>query len=196
MTIDSGWVAALATLVSALIITVTAVIAVRQLRHNRNANDIVVYLRLIDTMDSPPMLEARRSIAEIGQRIEEDPTYLDRLEDPAFVPDEFRNVGLLLGFLEHISVLVTRGGVAESLVLAEYADNFAAMWEAMRPAILRRRIAFGPHTGRAFEHLAMRAKRYIDSGQMDREYGALERDPRDAVTAPVPASRQDASSAR
>jgi hypothetical protein len=179
MTIDSGWVAALATLVSALIITVTAVIAVRQLRHNRNANDIVVYLRLIDTMDSPTMLEARRSIAEIGRRIAEDPAYLDRLENPSFVPDEFRNVGLLLAFLEHISVLVTKGGVAESLVLAEYADNFAAMWEAMRPAILRRRKAFGSHTGRAFEHLAMRAKRYIDSGQMDREYGALERDPRD-----------------
>jgi hypothetical protein len=73
-------------------------------------------------------------------------------------------------------------------VLAEYADNFAAMWEAMRPAILRRRIAYGAHTGRAFEHLAMRAKRYIDSGQMDREYGALERDPRDAVPATAPAS--------
>ncbi len=89
MTIDSGWVAALATLVSALILTVTAVIAVRRLRHDRNANDIVVYLRLID----------------------------------------------------------------------------------------ERFVAFGPHTGRAFEHLAMRAKRYIASGRMAREADAPESDP-------------------
>ncbi len=179
MTIDSGWVAALATLVSALIITVTAVIAVRQLRHNRNANDIVVYLRLIDTLDSPAMVEGRAGVTAVGRVIAEDPTYLERLADPNFTPEEFRSVGRLLAFLEHISVLVTKGGVAESLVLAEYADNFVAMWETLRPAILRRRIAFGPHTGRAFEHLAMRAKRYIDSGQMDREYNALEQDTRD-----------------
>jgi len=195
MTIDSGWVAALATLVSALIITVTAVIAVRQLRHNRNANDIVVYLRLIDTLDSPEMQEGRTGIATVGRRIAEDPAYLAQLSDPAFIPDEFRSVGMLLRFLEHISVLVTKGGVAESLVLAEYADNFVAMWDTLRPAILQRRIAFGPHTGRAFEHLAMRAKRYIDSGQMNREYNALEQDPRDAVPRPeIAAGRPSTSS--
>jgi hypothetical protein len=47
----------------------------------------------------------------------------------------------------------------------------------LRPFIAERRQAFGPYTGRAFEHLAMRAKRYIDSGRMAREYDALERDP-------------------
>jgi hypothetical protein len=181
MTIDSGWVAALATLVSALIIMLTAVIAVRQLRHNRNANDIVVYLRIIDTFDSPEMEAGRASISTIGRLIAEDPTYLERLGDPAFSPPEFHSLGRLLRFLEHISVLITKGGVAEGLVLAEYADNFVAMWETLRPAILRRRIAFGPHTGRAFEHLAMRGKRYIDSGDMDREYAALERDARDKI---------------
>ncbi len=189
MSIDSGWVAALATLVSALIIMLTAVIAVRQLRHNRNANDIVVYLRIIDTFDSPEMEAGRASIATIGRLMAEDPTYLERLADPAFSPPEFYALGRLLRFLEHISVLITKGGVAEGLVLAEYADNFAAMWETLRPAIHRRRIAFGPHTGRAFEHLALRAKRYIDSGEMDREYDALERDPRDRTTK-VPSLRR------
>ena len=179
MTIDSGWVAAFATLVSALIITLTAVVAIRQLRHNRNANDIAVYLHMIERLDSPELMEGRNSIAIVRERMESDPNYLTRLEDPTFVPEEFRNLGQLLRFLEHISVLVVKGGVAESLVLAEYADNMVSMWEAMRPAILRRRIAYGPHTGRAFEHLAMRAKEYIDSGEMEREYAALERDPRD-----------------
>jgi hypothetical protein len=48
----------------------------------------------------------------------------------------------------------------------------------MRPAIVLRREALGPYVGRAFEHLAMRAKTYIDSGAMARDYAALERDTR------------------
>jgi hypothetical protein len=174
---DSGWVAAIASLASALVVAITAVAAFAQLRHYRNANDIVVYLRLIDMMDSPAMLDARNSLSVIAAKVEADPAYRESLRDPAFSPPEFRDVGVLLRFLEHISVLITKGGVAEPLVLAEYADNFAAIWEQMRPAIVERRFAFGPHTGRAFEHLAMRARRYIDSGEMEREYAALESDP-------------------
>jgi hypothetical protein len=70
-------------------------------------------------------------------------------------------------------------GWVESIVLTEYADNFVQMWERLRPAILLRRKAMSPYLGRAFEHLATRAKRYIESGQMDRDYALLERDPRD-----------------
>jgi len=174
---DSGWVAAIASLASAFIVAVTAIAAFRQLRHNRNANDIVVYLRIIDRLDSPATVEARASLAVIAQKVQSDPAYRERLRDPQFRPAEFLEVAMLLGFLEHISVLITKGGVAEALVLAEYADTFVAIWEQMRPTIIERRIAFGPHTGRAFEHLAMRSRRYIESGAMEREYAALERDP-------------------
>ncbi len=175
---DSGWIAAVASLVTAFIVAITAYAAFVQLRHNRNANDIVVYLRLIDTMDSPPMFAARTSLADVAKRVEQDAAYREKLRDPNFRPDEFRDVGTLLAFLEHISVLITKGGVAEALVLAEYADTFVTIWDQMRPALLERRVAFGPHTGRAFEHLAMRSRRYIDSGQMNREYDTLERDER------------------
>lgn len=174
---DSGWVAAIASLVSAFIVAVTAIAAFRQLRHNRNANDIVVYMRLIERMDAPETRDARAALSVVAQKTRDDPEYRRRLRDPSFRPEEFREVGLLLGFLEHISVLVTYGGVAEPIVLAEYADTFVTIWEEMRPAIAERRIAFGPYTGRAFEHLAIRARRYIDSGRMEREYAALERDP-------------------
>jgi hypothetical protein len=176
--LDSGWLAALASLISALIIAVTAIVAFLQLRHFRNANEIIVYLRLIDQMDSPEMLAGRQSVAAVAAKLAADPAYLEQLADPTFIPDDFRNVGTLLRTLEHLSVLVTKGGIAEGLVLAEYADTFVGIWDQLRPAILRRRLAFGPHTGRAFEHLAMRSRRYIDSGEMQREYDALECDPR------------------
>ena len=177
---DPGWVAAIASLASAVIVAVTALAAFLQLRHFRNANDIVVYLRLIDRMDSPAMLEARAAVAAIAHRVRSDSEYHGRLVDPAFLPDEFRSVGEMLRFLEHIAVLVTKGGIAESIILAEYADTFVDIWDQLRPAILQRRIALGPHVGRAFEHLAMRSRRYIESGEMQREYDALEHDSRTA----------------
>jgi hypothetical protein len=177
---DSGWAAAVAAIVTALIVAGTAVAAFRQLRHNRNANDIVVYLRLTDFMDSPDTIQARRIMAEVSEKVASDAEYRALLATPEYFPAEFVHIGRMLQFLEHVSVLVTKGGVAESLVLAEYADNFVVTWELLRPAILLRRIAFGKHTGRAFEHLAMRAKHYIDSGAMDRDYAELLRDPRDA----------------
>ncbi len=172
-------------MISTVVIAITAIAAFRQLRHYRNANDIVVYLRLIEQMDSPEMQEGRRSLRLVAEKIATDPQYRARLQDPTYVPTEFESVGPLLRFLEHIAVLVTKGGVAEEIVIAEYADTFVSMWELARPAVLQRRVAFGPYTGRAFEHLAMRSKRYIDSGAMAREYDALERDTREP---PVPVS--------
>jgi hypothetical protein len=176
---DSGWAAAVAAIITALIVAGTAVAAFRQLRHGRNANDIVVYLRLIDFMDSPQAVDARHNLRIIAEKVATDPVYRADLIDPLSIAEEFRAFGEMLRFLEHISVLITKGGIAESLVLAEYADTFVDIWELLRPAIELRRVALGPYTGRAFEHLAMRAKHHIDSGAWDREYGALERDTRD-----------------
>jgi hypothetical protein len=186
MIFEPGWVEAIASVITALIILGTAVAAFAQLRHGRNANDIVVYLRLVDFMDSPSITEARLAMTRIADKVAADPQYAETLKDPTVFPEEFRSIGEMLRFLEHICTLVTRGGVAEQLVLTEYADTFVDMWEKLRPAIAMRRYAFGPYTGRTFEHLAMRAKRYIDSGQMDRDYAMLERDPRDRSIAPTP----------
>ena len=175
---DSGWVAAVATILSTIVIALTAIAAFRQLTHGRNANDIVVYLRLTDHLDSAEMREARAAVRVLGARVRDDAEYRARLADPYDDVDDFRAVGALLRFLEHISVLVTKGGVAENIILAEYADTFVDIWDNLREAIVLRRKVLGPETGRAFEHLAMRAKRYIDSGEMAREYDALERDTR------------------
>jgi hypothetical protein len=138
---DSGWAAAAAAILTALIVAGTAVAAFRQLRHNRNANDIVVYLRLIDFMDSPETVATRQGLRAVAERFATDPAYRERLRDPGFFPEEFRSVGEMLRFLEHICVLVTKGGVAETLVLAEYADTLVEMWELVRPAIIARRHA-------------------------------------------------------
>jgi hypothetical protein len=122
---DSGWVAAFSSFITALIVAGTAIAAFRQLRHGRNANDIVVYLRLVDFMDSETGTVARRDLQLVSEKTKE-PEYCELLKNPTFLPDEMKDLVVMLRFLEHIAVLITKGGIAEGLVLAEYADNFVA----------------------------------------------------------------------
>jgi hypothetical protein len=183
MQIDSGWVAALASVVSALVITVTAIAAFVQIRHARNANEITVYLRLVDRIDS---LEAGETFARLDTFVESvrtDPAVRARLMQRG-ISDEFRDVASLIQFLEHLSTLLVTGGITETLVLAEYADNIEQFWDRIAETIYLRRAVLGPYYGVTFEHLAMRAKQYIAEGGMERLYGRLKKDPRMRSFAP------------
>ena len=95
---DAAWLGALASLISALIVCATAVAAFAQLRHYRNANDIVVYLRIVDKLDSDEMREAIRSLPEI-QRLLRDPAFRERLRSSEVIP-EFVGAFRLMQFLE------------------------------------------------------------------------------------------------
>ena len=183
---DSGWVAAIASVASALVVAVTAIAAFAQIRHVRNANDITVYLRLVDRLDSPESTNALLGVDAFVETLANDPELRIRLTQPGPLDGDFREIGNILRFLEHLATLVMTGGVSESLILAEYADNIEHLWDRLAETIYLRRLAFGPYTGAAFEHLAMRAKDYLAAGEMARLYGSLRRDPRMAnFTPPV-----------
>ncbi len=173
---DSGWVAALASLASTGIVAITAIAAFRQIKHYQNANDIVVYLRLVDKMDSAAVAQARAALSDVAKRVASDEAFRQRLREDPSLGEDFRVIGELLRSLEHISVLVIKGGVAEDLILAEYAEIFVDIWDQLRSTVFERRLALGPYTARAFEHLAVRARAYINDGRMAKEYNALERD--------------------
>ncbi len=157
---------------------VTAIAAFAQIRHVRNANDITVYLRLVDRLDSPVTQGALDAIDAFLERCATDPSFRFALTQKGIPSEEFKEIGFLLRFFEHLATLMITGGVTESLILAEYADNIADIWDQLAGTVYLRRLAFGPYTGAAFEHLAMRAKEYLDAGEMDRLYGRLRRDPR------------------
>ncbi len=134
-------------------------------------------------MESSEIQAALRDLDRWRARLA-DPAFRAHLEEPGPIEDDYAAIGLLIRFLEHVSVLVIEGGIAERLILAEYADNFERLWEALREPIYLRRKAFGPYAGAAFEHLAMRARAFRTSGAMARRYAALERDPRGGAPGP------------
>jgi hypothetical protein len=65
---DANWVAAIASAASAFVVAVAAIAALVQIRHARNANDITIYLRLLDRLDSPKTTAAFAAIERISEK--------------------------------------------------------------------------------------------------------------------------------
>ncbi len=174
---DASWVAAIAAVVSVAIVGIAAIAAVLQIRHIRSANDITVFLRLVERLDSPQSQAAFGAIAPLLTRLADDPALRERLASTDPVP-EFHDLVQLVRFLDNLTMLILTSGVAERLVFVEYADDIVRMWDNLGEVIYLRRRSEGVRFGAVFEHLAMRSKAYLAAGQIDRFYNRLLRDPR------------------
>src|SRR5579864_8698906 len=70
---DASWVAAIAAVASVVIVAVAAIAALLQIRHIRNANEITVYLRLVERLDSPQSRAAFEALGQLLAGLENDP---------------------------------------------------------------------------------------------------------------------------
>lgn len=178
---DASWVAAIASVASAFVVGVAAIAALLQIRHVRNANEITIYLHLVDRLESANATEAFRTFGEFSGRLEADGSLRDRLAQPLPVP-EFAEIESLLRFLDTLTMLVLTRSITERLILNKYADEIVRLWDALADAVYLRRRGI-PHFAATWEHLAMRAKTYLANGDVDRFYEGLQRDPRMSATA-------------
>ncbi len=119
--------------------------------------------------------DAFAAIEPLRQRMAIDTGLRKRLSKDERV-DEFRDIGVLLQFMEHLGTLVVTGHISEGLVLAEYADNLDELWDRLGEMVYLRRQARV-----AFEHLAMRGRQFIKEGHMAQLYGRLKKDPQYAA---------------
>jgi len=173
---DASWVAAIASVASAFVVGVAALAAVLQIRHIRNANEIAIYLHLVDRLESANAAEAFRSYEELAGRVQADQTLRRQLCQPQPVP-EFQTIETLLRFLDNLTMLIINRSITERLILAKYSDDIVRLWDTLGEAVYLRRQGI-PHFASAWEHLAMRAKAFIACGELDRFYADLLRDER------------------
>jgi hypothetical protein len=173
---DPSWVAAIASVASTLIVGIAAIAAVVQIRHIRNANDIAIYLRLVERLDSPQSRAVFAALRPFTEQLKRDAALRLRLAEPQPVP-EFDEIETFVRFLDTLTMLILVGRVKEDLTLAEYADDIVRLWDQLAEAIGLRRRGAGARFGAAFEHLAMRARAYLASGEVHRLYDRLLKDP-------------------
>lgn len=174
---DSATIGAMASLATAVIVAVTAFAALRQIRHNHMANELQVHLHFVNEVNSAEMREAIPWTYEIAEKLK-DPAQRERfVHGPQNENrDRFFRV---VRFFERYASLVIVSGLSERLIFHEYAGMISQVWDNLYEAfpLMRSMRGRSSYSGRAFEHLAMRAKKYA-AEQLPRDYAALERDPR------------------
>lgn len=159
MRIDLNTAASLITLV---VIIVTAIAAFVQLRHLRAANQLQGLLTVLERVEGADFNhwfdDAKRTLAEKLP----DPAYRRSIEDGTI--DRSNNPWLHLGnSYEWVGSLVRRGLIEEDAVMDIYADRIVAAWEITRDAIAIVRRTRDNSVLENFEYLYVRACRYAET---------------------------------
>lgn len=150
-----------ATLLTLVVIIVTAAAAFVQLRHMHASNQLqglLTVLARVENADFGSWIDDARRVLTEGMP---DPAFRRRLEDGT--AERANNAWLnLANSYEWVGSLVRRGLIEEDPYMDIYADRVLAAWELTRDAIAIVRRRTGPSVLENFEYLYVRACHYSD----------------------------------
>ncbi len=143
-----------------VVIAVSAVLALVQLRHMRAGNELEALLSVQGTFQDPSLQEALRYAQfELPERMR-DPAYRAALEQIGFVDQRAHPEMIACNWFNDVGTLVKNGLLSERLFLDLFARLVHHYWRLLEPtvAVLRRRR--GADQYESFEYLAMRSRRW------------------------------------
>ena len=146
-----GTVASVLTLI---VITATAIAALVQMRHTRSSNQIAAVTEMRETMESERLREARRFVAEQVPKLIEDPIARKKLAQEHF-PAEFDAIRELAAFFETMGAFAKLGIVDRALVCDLWDGVVFATWKQLEPVIMIRRKVYYTGYCSNFEYLAV-----------------------------------------
>ena len=150
-----------ATLLTLVVIIVTAAAAFVQLRHMRASNQLqglLTVLARVENADFGTWVDGARRMLTEGMP---DPAFRRRIEDGTV--ERANNPWLnLANSYEWVGSLVRRGLIEEDPYMDIYADRVLAAWELCRDAIAIVRRRSGSSALENFEYLYVRACHYND----------------------------------
>lgn len=159
-----------------LVIAVTAVAALIQLRHLRATNQLASFMAMGHDFDRPEFLKILTYVRN------ELPT---KMKDPAYRNDILTNRGydriehpeaVVCGYFEQIGILLKHGLADEAVLLDAFAPLIIGNWERLLPFIAVCRELSGPSAWENFEYAASRSYRFSKShpsGTLPREFQRL-----------------------
>lgn len=151
---------AIASLITALVIAVTAIIAVVQIRHLRTANQLAAALKLYDEVDDSDFRKVRTFVqTELAERMK-DPAFLEDLTSGRF--DRDVHLEIRLGnYWEKFGLLLRTGLLDRRLFLDWGAQACLRDWRTMRDVTKAVRVG-SPEVWRDFEFLARVSSTHLD----------------------------------
>ncbi len=178
-----GAMSAVASIVTAVVITATAVAALVQLRHMRAANTIHAMMALRSMIDDPGHRDALDLLDSEHRAIMSTPAFreyarraLDR-DAPAdadpVIREVFRASLLVANMYETIGAMVKFGSIPRKEVLSQYCYVYDITWRQLEPFIwLSREAANNESIYEDFEYLTVLSREFFQSNPSTYPEGA------------------------
>ncbi len=145
-----------------IVILISVVAAVIQLRHIRAGNELEALLSLERNFRDPELQAALTYIQEqLPQRLE-DPAYRRELERIGFVDPAAHPEMVACNWLNQMGTLLKRGLVPEDPFLDLFGRLIVHCWKQVSPAIAILRRLRGEAQYHDFEYLALRAAAWLE----------------------------------
>lgn len=143
-----------------VVIAVTAVAALQQLRHLRASNQLTGLLKVLDIQQTTAFRESAHFTRSLLAEKMNDPDFRLGLELPA--PDLTVHKELwLCGYFEQMGNYVKYDLIGEEAFLDQACDVVISYWKLLSPAIEVVRSVRGPSIYDNFEYLVARAERWV-----------------------------------
>lgn len=154
-------ISAIATVLTALIIGVSAVIAMIQLRHMRAGNELEAVLSLERDFRNDELQVALRYVqADLPQKLH-DRAYRGELERRGFIDHRAHPEIIVCNWCNTMGTLLRHRLVGEATFMALFARLIAYYWDALEPVVAIMQRARGSTQYDDFEYLALRAKHWL-----------------------------------
>ncbi len=152
---------AVAAFVTLMLLALTTIAALVQLRHLRASNDLAAVLAIERDFRSPQIQSALVYAQHQLPGRMEDPAYRRELGTPGYVDPQAHPEMTLCNWFNRTGALVRAGLVKEELFLDSFARLVVYYWQVLGPvvAVFRRARGAGQYAG--FEYLAYRAERHL-----------------------------------
>lgn len=140
-----------------VVIAVSAIAALAQLRHLRSGYQVNGLLTIMNLWQDAKFQTIYRSMARLS-----DPEYLAKFDRPGGNSREEYPELLVCDFWEQVGTFVKYGYFDEHALFDISAYQVISAWEAADPIISRSRNRNGPASFENFEYIAVRARMWLD----------------------------------
>jgi len=174
--IDPSIVSAVSSVISTLVVVIGGIVALRQLRFARHANELATLTKFAELWETETLQKARRFIRDELPNLMHDPAFVADVRRATTTGGAVASLTPLTNFYEDMATYVYTGALSEKTVMLIYGGSLAETWKGVRGVIALLREAQGDDVGNMFEHLAMRATNWRAQAEK-REFRRLLRDP-------------------
>ena len=154
------YVTAISAFLTFVVIAVSAVAGLVQLRHIRASNQLTGILRYTEWWETPHMQASIRYVRdELPERLR-DPKYREQLLRGGMASRDDHPELVVCDWVEQAGSYIKYGLLAEDQFLDLAAGFISAIWECLEPVVAMRRVASGSAVFENFEFLAVRSQEW------------------------------------